>query len=129
MPDRITSGTLYSRIARAQGDSQAAGKPPARDRAFDDILSEEIRKEGIKFSGHAQTRLKSRGIELTSNGISRLSEAISRAQSKGAKESLILLDDLAMVVSVINRTVITAVDNCEAEDHVFTNIDSAVIMR
>jgi flagellar operon protein len=129
MPDRITSGVLYSRIARVQSDSQAVGKPPVRDKAFDDILSEEIRKEGIKFSGHAQTRLRSRGIELTSDGISRLSEAISKAESKGAKESLILLDDLAMVVSVINRTVITAVDNSEAEDHVFTNIDSAVIMR
>jgi flagellar operon protein len=45
---------------------------------------------------------------------------------KGIKESLIRVDDVAVIVNVGNNTVITAVD--ESEDRVFTNIDGAVIV-
>lgn len=129
MPERITTGQLYYRIARTAEGSRTQGSAPVRDKAFDDVLAREIEARRIKFSGHAQTRLRSRGIELTNEGLSRLDEALAKAESKGAKESLVVLDDLAMVVSVTNRTVITAVDNAETKDHVFTNIDSAVIVR
>ena len=47
---------------------------------------------------------------------------------KGSKESLILLRDLALVVSVNNRTVITAIDKARQKERVFTNIDSTVIL-
>jgi len=53
---------------------------------------------------------------------------VSKAAAKGARESLILLDDKAFVVSVRNRTVITAVDGEHLKENVFTNIDSAVIV-
>lgn len=129
MPERITTGQLYYRIARAEESSPTHVGGPVRDKAFGDLLAQEIAKRRIKFSGHAQARLRSRGIELTSQGLSKLDEALTNAESKGARESLVVLDDLAIVVSVTNRTVITAVDNAEAKEHVFTNIDSAVIVR
>ncbi len=81
----------------------------------------------IKFSAHAQTRLQSRQISLDSSHISRLQGAVQRAAGKGSRDALVLMDDLAMVVSVANRTVITVVDKENMKQNVFTNIDSAVI--
>lgn len=44
------------------------------------------------------------------------------------KDSLILVDNMAFVVSVKNNVVITAVNNEELKENVFTNIDGAVIV-
>jgi flagellar operon protein len=52
---------------------------------------------------------------------------VGQAEAKGSKDSLILLDDLALVVSVQNRLVVTAMDEQSSKEHVFTNIDSVVI--
>lgn len=90
---------------------------------FNNILADRL-----KVSGHAQTRLQSRNIELDAEQWKRVMEGVDRAEGKGAKESLVLLDDIAMIVSVRNRTVITAVDREQLKENVFTNIDSAVIV-
>lgn len=85
------------------------------------------RAGGIRFSAHAQERLQSRSIVLTEGHQARLANAVARADEKGASQSLVLLDDMALVVSVKNRVVITAMDESQTRDGVFTNIDSAVI--
>lgn len=82
----------------------------------------------LKVSGHAQTRLQSRNIQLTAEEWGRVAEGVNKAAAKGAKESLVMIDNVALVVSVKNRTVITAVDQGHLKDNVFTNIDSAVIV-
>ncbi len=81
----------------------------------------------VKFSTHAQQRLQQRDITLGAEDVAKINDAVDRAQQKGAKESLILLDDMAFVVSVNNRVVITAVDQPSMKQNVFTNIDSVVI--
>lgn len=81
----------------------------------------------LRFSAHAQTRLSSRSIALSEAQMGRLTGAVQRAQTKGAKDALVLLDDLALVVSVKNKTVVTVVDKDNLKQNVFTNIDSAVI--
>ncbi|GAB4364556.1 MAG: TIGR02530 family flagellar biosynthesis protein [Calditrichia bacterium] len=97
---------------------------------FRKILMEKIEQEqGIKFSAHAKTRLTSRNIDLTSENVQKLAEAVNRAEKKGARESLIVLNDAAFVVNVGNRTVITALDEGTLNDSVFTNIDSAVFIK
>ena len=58
----------------------------------------------------------------------RLQDAVLRAQAKGSRESLVMMDKAAFVVSIRNRTVITAVDQESMRQNVFTNIDSAVIV-
>lgn len=94
---------------------------------FNQLLEQEI--TGVKFSQHALQRLNSRKIQLDSTQLSKLSQAVEKAAQKGAKESLILMNDnLAFVVSVKNKTVITAMDGANIKDNVFTNIDSAVIV-
>jgi flagellar operon protein len=82
----------------------------------------------LKVSGHAQTRLQSRNIELTPDEWNRVADGVNKAAAKGARESLVMVDNVALVVSVKNRTVITAVDQGHLKDNVFTNIDSAVIV-
>ena len=97
--------------------------PP--ERSFQDVLDGELR--ALKFSKHAQQRLDSRNIQLEPADLQRLQQAVDRAEQKGSQDSLVLLRDLAFVVSVRNRTVVTAIDGDKLKENVFTNIDSAVI--
>lgn len=97
---------------------------------FESIFQKQLAEQSeIKFSAHALKRLESRQIALGNQEMALLKEAVNKAEAKGAKESLILMDRLALVVSVKNRTVITAVDESSLKDNVFTNIDSAVIAK
>ena len=123
--EALRSGEVSKRTPIPAGGPKAfAGRP------FADLLGSALNRVGdIKFSAHALQRLQERGIELTSEDKSRLAEAVQKAADKGARESLVLMDRVALVVSVSNETVITAVPEGELEDAVFTNIDSAVLMR
>lgn len=95
---------------------------------FRAVLEQEVRRGvGLRFSGHAQVRLQAAGVTMSERDLARLTAAVERAEAKGARSSLVLLDDMAFVVSVKNRTVITAIDRQRAKDNVFTQIDSAVI--
>ncbi|MGI6576338.1 MAG: TIGR02530 family flagellar biosynthesis protein [bacterium] len=89
----------------------------------------EQKEQALKFSHHAQQRIQARNIRVTVQELEKLQKALHRAESKGARESLILIDDVAFVVSVKNKTVITAIDGENLQDHIFTNIDSAVIVK
>ncbi|NLO89022.1 MAG: flagellar protein [Clostridia bacterium] len=96
---------------------------------FEEILSNEISKgTGLKFSKHAQERLSAESIDLTPESIRRLEEAVSKARSKAARETLVLMEGAAFVVSVKNNTVITVVEEKQMKENVFTNIDSVVII-
>jgi flagellar operon protein len=97
--------------------------------SFDTVIRQEIEKwKGVKFSAHALQRLNARNIQLSSDDTSRIVEAVDRAQAKGARDSLVLIPEAALVVSVTNRTVVTVLDREEMRGNVFTNIDSAVVM-
>ena len=84
--------------------------------------------EEIKLSKHAAERMNSRNINFTENEIKDLGNAIRKAEDKGSKESLILLNDIALIVSVRNKTVITAMTYASLKDNVVTNIDSTIII-
>jgi flagellar operon protein len=80
-----------------------------------------------RFSRHALDRLRQRGIQLSQSMLDRLTNGVSRAAGKGSRDSVVFVDGTAYVVSVSNNTVITAVGSEHMREHVFTNIDSAVI--
>ena len=84
--------------------------------------------EPLRFSAHAMQRLQSRNISLTGEDVARMNAMADKAAAKGAKQSLFILRDTALVVSIKNRTVITAVDQDSMKENVFTNIDSAAII-
>jgi flagellar operon protein len=104
----------------APGRTPSPGGP-----AFNVVLASKT--AGVQFSGHAMQRVERRGIDLGAQTLERLQQGVDRAAQKGARDSVVLVDGTAFVVSVRNRTVITAVDPGHMRDHVFTNIDSAVI--
>ena len=84
--------------------------------------------EKIRFSRHAAKRLEMRGIVITEQDKERLESAVERMAEKGSRDALIWMKQTALVVSVKNRTVITAVDEESAKENIFTNIDSAAIL-
>ena len=82
----------------------------------------------VKFSKHASGRLAERNIRLTENQMDRLTEGAKKAGAKGIKESLVIVDQLAFIVNIPNNTVVTAMNQQDAAENVFTNIDGAVII-
>ena len=111
----------------APAASRGSAAAPA---GFDGLLSERMRSgeaDRLRWSAHARDRLVERGSTVTPEGAGRLDGAVAASAAKGGRESLVLVDDLAFVVSVSNRTVITAVESDALKHRVFTNIDSAVL--
>jgi flagellar operon protein len=92
--------------------------------SFADVLGA---KQQVRFSAHALQRVERRGIDVSPATLGRLNDGVERAAGKGARASVVFVDATAFVVSVPNRTVITAVDRDHMKQQVFTNIDSAVI--
>ena len=82
----------------------------------------------LKFSAHALQRLQSRNIAISPDDMQRMNAMADKAAAKGAQQSLFMVHDVAMIVSIKNRTVITAVDSESMKDNVFTNIDSAAVI-
>ena len=82
----------------------------------------------LKFSKHASMRLQSRNIELSTEQQKRLETGARKAEAKGMKDSLVIVDSYSFIVNVPNKTVVTAMDQTESEENVYTNIDGAVIM-
>ena len=109
--------------------SQSAPRTTAGALSFGQVFEQKLGEEAeLKFSAHAQQRLSSRNINLTTDDLLRLRQGIAQAAAKGSRESLLMKDGVAFVVSVKNNTVITAVDAGSMKGNVFTNIDSAVIV-
>jgi flagellar operon protein len=108
----------------------AADAPERLGRTTDGARFTELlrsRAAGVQFSSHAVQRLARRGISVEPATLQRLDNAVGKAEGKGARDAVVFVDGTAFVVSVRNKTVITAVDRDHMRDHVFTNIDSAVI--
>ena len=95
---------------------------------FARVLEEKLPAQGVRFSQHAQDRLQARGISFSANDLQKLEGAVDTVARKGGRESLVMIGDAALVVSVKNRTVVTAVDRESMKGNVFTNIDSAVVL-
>lgn len=113
IPPKATSSTTDAKKT-ATGSS---------DVSFAETLSQ---TQNLRFSNHAQKRLEARNINLTDDGMSRLSNAVDKAEKRGGKESLVMVDDMAFIVNVRDRMVVTALDSKNRGEGVFTQIDSVV---
>ena len=125
------------------GDTISSGRPsptqPGRGKGtgpsrngndFAAVLGQErARARDINFSAHAKQRLQDRSIELGPEELGKLARAVDKAADKGCRASLLLYKDMAFVAGVDNRTIITALDGQSMKEHVFTNIDSAVVVE
>ena len=99
--------------------------------SFRDVLTQTgvTSGTGLKFSAHAIQRLQSRNITLSQDDVQKMNVMADKAAAKGAQQSLFMLHDVGMIVSIKNRTVITAVDSDSMRENVFTNIDSAAVIK
>ncbi len=99
------------------------------DSPFAKVLDQKLpAQQGVRFSQHAQDRLKARNISFSASDLANLEGAVNSVAQKGGRESLVMMGDAALVVSVRNRTVVTAMDKSQMKGNVFTNIDSAVVI-
>ncbi len=107
--------------------------PPAGAPQFRDVLRNSAATAAagrpLKFSGHAMQQLEARNIKLTPDDVARMNAMADKAATKGVKKALFMLNDVALIVSIKNRTVITAIDGDSMKENVFTNIDSAAIIK
>ena len=113
--EQVTDSYLKKQGSRTEREQQGA-------KSFEEVLG------SLKFSKHASARLEDRNIELSDSQMDRLNAGMQRANEKGINESLVLMDQMAFIVNVKNNTVITAMNENEIKDNVFTNIDGAVIV-
>lgn len=103
----------------------------ASELSFEEILKQKqavSESSALKFSKHASMRLQSRNIELSTEQKERLETGAEKAEAKGMKESLVIVDSYSFIVNVPSKTVVTAMDRSESEENIYTNIDGAVII-
>jgi flagellar operon protein len=112
---QTSSGPAFAQVLRERTAATAPAPSPTTTSA------------PVNFSGHALQRLERRGINIDADTSRRLGEGVDRAASKGSRTAVVLIDQNAFVVGVPARTVVTAVGRDNMREHVFTNIDSAVI--
>ena len=100
--------------------------------SFEAILNQKCKSSEsseLKFSKHAAMRLENRNISLSAEQSRRLETGVQKASEKGIKESLVIVDSFSFIVNVPSKTVVTAMEQGEASDNIYTNIDGAVIIQ
>jgi flagellar operon protein len=128
MNDRIIVGHWSTgRTAPLQGNRNPARNQETASHGVS--FREHLNRQDLKFSHHAEQRLQQRGIVLSPDQLQKIAGAVDQAAAKGARDSLVLYRDIAMIVNVPNRTVVTAMDGSSLKEHVFTQIDSAVVLN
>ncbi len=121
-PKKVTNQAAQTTGTAAAGKSE--GMKP-----FAEILQDQIKENsGVRFSAHALKRLQERQLGLSPQELSRLDNGVKQLDEKGSTNSVVLIDDTAYIVSVKNKTVVTAVDNTKAAGNIFTNVDSVAIV-
>lgn len=96
---------------------------------FNEILSNTLQQnKEVIFSKHANMRLNSRNIKLNTEQLEKINNGVNEASKKGIKDSLMLIDNIALVVNIQKKTVITALEKSETDQHIFTNIDGAILL-
>lgn len=133
MSYRVINGKLYSTVDftehSAAGLQNKASEVNKNKNDFNKILDKQIKtEECFTISSHAAQRLDSRNINFSDEDMKKINEGINMADSKGVKQSLILYKEMALITSIKNRTVITALDKKESQGKVITNIDGVVMI-
>lgn len=123
--ENITGKDSFQEILTNSLDTVPVNLSP--DKGSIDSKKTEV-TSGIKFSNHAIERMQTRGISYNPERLLKLDEAIKKAAAKGSKDTLVLMDDSALIVSVKNNTVVTVMDKNNLKENVFTNIDSTVVL-
>lgn len=60
--------------------------------------------------------------------MNKIEKGFQIAKEKNSKNTVMIYKDIALIASVENKTLITAVEKERAKDNIFTNVDSVVIL-
>jgi flagellar operon protein len=124
------SGRVSPNPSQQPTQNDPSSDAPAQETdgaSFEDHLKEAGKEtEDIELSSHAKQRIAQRNISLDTAERQALTDAVDTLDDKGAQDAAVLRDDAAFVVNVPNRTVVTALDQSEMQQRVFTQIDSAM---
>ncbi|KMY49453.1 TIGR02530 family flagellar biosynthesis protein [Peribacillus loiseleuriae] len=82
----------------------------------------------LSISKHAQMRLDQRSIQINETTWTKIEEKIQEAKKIGITDSLVVLENAALVVNTKNNIVITAMDRAESASHIFTNINGTILV-
>ena len=93
---------------------------------FAQILDQKTHRKELTISKHAETRLQERNIQLSGIQKDKIADALAKADNKGVKDALVMIDGLAIVANTKSMTIITAVGEGDIRRNIFTNIDGAV---
>lgn len=99
-----------------------------KTQSFQDVLNKIESSDKLKFSKHANARLEKRNISLSAGEIQKLESAVTKAEKKGIKDALIMMDKKIFIANIKNKTIVTASTEADMEEKIFTNIDGAVIV-
>ena len=95
--------------------------------SFNDVLNNvKTENEGFILSKHACKRFNETSFSRDDMNV--INNGFDLAKEKGAKNAVFIYKDVALIANIKNRTIITAVEKERAENNVFTNIDSVVIL-
>lgn len=119
MLNQVQSGNITGEVAKSTPSAMPSAIGP---------MPGTLPANGVKFSNHAVERMQTRGISFNKVDMDKLNDAVSRAAAKGSKDTLVLMNDAALIVSVKNKTVVTVMDKAALKENVFTNIDSTIVM-
>ncbi|MBI1369516.1 MAG: flagellar biosynthesis protein [Planctomycetes bacterium] len=108
----------------------ARAKTPVHQQSFAQMLDNAASagSQPLKLSSHARQRLNERGVELSDAQMQALSAAADKAEAKGSRDALMMMNQLGLIVNIPNRTVLTAIDADRMRDGVVTQIDSAMMV-
>lgn len=128
--------TRFSSIEQITGEylqpKTVTGQKNTGGMSFQQVLSQTVQDKHavaeLKFSKHAMQRLSDRNINLSEDQMDRLQKGAQLSTEKGIRESLVLMDDYAFIVNTQNNTVVTAMEQDAESNHVYTNIDGAVMV-
>lgn len=109
-----------------QGQSSKAIQNPKQ--SFLEHLNNATKPAELKISKHATERLMERNIHISDTEWAHVTDKVNEAKAKGVQDSLVLMEQAALIVSAKNSTVITAMDRLEAKDQLFTNIDGTIVL-
>lgn len=132
MSYRIINGQVYPignfgqvNVSRQTKTSNTAG---AHDETTFKQVLEEVRNkdEGFTVSKHAALRLNE--INFTKEDMKKIEKGFEIAKDKNSKNTVMFYKDVALIASIENKTLITAVEKDRAKDNIFTNVDSVVIL-
>ncbi len=124
--DKVSEAILLSQIRRIEpGNKDLPSKEkPVSGPSFDQILD----RSSLQISKHAEKRLQSRNLSLSETELEKLGSAVDSLEKKGARDSLVLMGELAFIVNVPSKTVVTALSKDQMKEQIFTNIDSTMLV-